>query len=188
MKQQRKLSRSVLWIALATVLLLMIPLVAMQFTSEVQWGPGDFLIMGALVFGIGLSYVLLARISPNIAYRIAAGLALLTTFLMIWANLAVGLISGGPNAGNLMFMAIVFVAIIGAIRAHFRPAGMERTMYAVAGTLGLLAVIALATGMQRYPGSSVTEILAVCGFFAGLYLVAGSLFRYAAKGALPKEA
>lgn len=188
MKKQTKLYPSLVGVGLVTMLILLVPLVAMQFTSEVDWGPADFLIMGALIFGTGLVYVLLSRGAPNTVYRIAAGLALGSTFLMIWANLAVGLIGSGPNAGNLMYMAVVFVAIIGALRARFKPAGMELAMYATAVALVVLAGIAVSTGMQHYPGSSVTEIAGVSGFFAGLFLVAGSLFRYAARTALPEQA
>ena len=188
MEKQTKLYPSLIGVGLVTVLILLVPLVAMQFTSEVDWGPADFLIIGALIFSTGLAYVLLTRGAANTVYRIAAGLALGTTFLLIWANLAVGLIGSGPNAGNLMYMAVVFVAVIGAIRARFKAAGMEFAMYATAAALVVLAGIAISAGMQHYPGSSVSEILGVSGFFAGLFLVAGSLFRYAARTALPKQA
>jgi len=53
-----KLKRCMIGVALATVLLLLIPAVAMQFTSEVSWGPGDFLVAGTLLFGAGALIVL----------------------------------------------------------------------------------------------------------------------------------
>ena len=37
-------------VAMATIALLLIPLVAMQFTREVDWTAGDFLVMGVLLF------------------------------------------------------------------------------------------------------------------------------------------
>jgi len=188
MKKQGNLYRSVLWVAAATALILMAPLAAMQFTSEVDWSAGDFIIMGALIFGTGLAYVLLTRAAPGFAYRAAVALALGTTFLMIWANLAVGLIGSGPHAGNFMYMAVVSVVLIGTILARFQAARMERVMYAATLTLVLLAVIAFLAGMHRYPASSAAEILSVSGVFSALYLVAGSLFRYtASREALPKQ-
>lgn len=187
MKKQGKLYRSIIIVAIVTILILMVPFAAMQFTSQVDWDLPDFIVIGALIFGTGLSFVLLTRSAPNIVYRIAVALALGTTFLMIWANLAVGLIGSGPNPGNLMYGAVPFVVVIGTILSGFKPAGMERAMYVAALALVIHTAIALLIGMQRYPGSSVTEILAVNGFFSGLYVVSGSLFRFAAKGTLSQR-
>ena len=78
------------WIALGTALLLLVPLVAMQFTNEVQWTLSDFIVMGALLSGIGSAFVIIARrILPK--HRLPTGIALLALFLYIWAELAVGI-------------------------------------------------------------------------------------------------
>lgn len=174
-------------VALVTVLILMVPLIAMQFSSEVDWKIGDFIIMGALIFGTGASFVLITRVSTSLVFKVAMGLALGTTFLMIWANLAVGLIASGANLGNLMYMGVVAVVIIGTISSHFTAKGMERAMYASTLALVLLAIIALLANMDEYPGSSVNEIIAVNGFFATLYAVSGSLFRFVAQEELSKK-
>lgn len=180
MKAQNRFYRAIFAVAIATVAVLMIPLVAMQFTSEVDWNPADFIIMGSLFFSIGFSYVLLTRRTANAIYRIAAALGLGTTFLMIWANLAVGLIGSGPNAGNLMYLWVVAVVVIGTISSRFSARGMERTMFASAGALGLHVAVALLAGMHQYPGSSVAEIIGVNGFFAVLFILSGAMFRYVA--------
>ena len=182
MKKQNSLSRSALIVASVTLLLLLVPFVAMQFTAEVDWSIGDFLIMGALIFSTGMAYVLLSRSSSHTAFKIACGLAVATTFLMIWANLAVGLVGSGPNAANLLLMAPVFVVVIGALRSGFTASGMEKVMYAAALCLALVTVMTLVIGIDQQPGSAAVEILAVSGFFAGLYVVAGALFHYAGKG------
>lgn len=180
MEKQSKFNQSILRVALATALILLVPLVAMQFTNEVDWGVGDFIVMGALLFSIGFSYVLATRYISNIVFKIAIGFALGTTLFMIWANLAVGLIGSGPHWGNLLYLGVVAVGIIGTILSRFTPGGMERAMYAMALALVLIAAIALFANMHQNPGSSVTEIIGVNGFFATLFAVSGLLFRYVA--------
>lgn len=188
MKKQTNVFRSTGIVAAITLLLLMIPFIAMQFTSEVDWSAGDFLIMGALLFCIGISYVLLHRSNAQFVFKLAAAIAAGTTFLMIWANLAVGLIGAGPNVANLMFGAVVLILIVCTIRSGLTTAGMERTMYATALSLAVLAVIALLGNMDQYPGTSGLEIIGICGFFAGLYAIAGGLFHYAGKDKTVQEA
>ncbi len=77
----------------------MVPLVAMQFTSEVDWKLGDFVIMGTLLLGFGSLMVLTLRKIKNIQYRIAVIVALLVVLFLIWAELAVGVFST-PFAGS----------------------------------------------------------------------------------------
>lgn len=188
MKKQTKLSGSLMTVALITVIILLIPFVAMQFTSEVNWTAADFLIMGTLVFGTGLTYVLLNRFVPNWVYRIAIIVALGATFLMIWANMAVGLIGSGPNAGNIMYAVVVLIVVIGIVASRLRSPGMERTMYAMVSALIVLTAIALVSGMNRYPGSSSTEIISVGAFFAALFFLAGLLFHAAKSPRLTQSA
>ncbi|HMG92287.1 MAG TPA: hypothetical protein VK589_19655 [Chryseolinea sp.] len=187
MKKQERFSRSIIGVALVTVLILMIPLVAMQFTDEVKWDAPDFIVMGALIFSTGMGFILITRSSPNVAYRIAAALTSATVFLMVWANLAVGLIGSGPNPGNLLYMAVPAVAIVGSFMSNFNPSGMERTMYTTTIVLVIVTAIAFLANMDQYPSSSATEILAVSGFFAMLFIVSALIFRFAAKQG-PQEA
>ncbi|HZW20766.1 hypothetical protein [Noviherbaspirillum sp.] len=76
-------------IALATGLLLLIPLAAMQFTSEVNWDMTDFIVMGFLLFGTGSTFVLVSRKAPR-NYRLAIGAAFTLALLYVWAELAAG--------------------------------------------------------------------------------------------------
>lgn len=82
-----------------TAVVLMVPLVAMQFTSEVNWDHTDFIVMGILLISIGLLIVLASRKIKRISHRIIAIVALLASLLLIWAELAVG-IFGTPFAGS----------------------------------------------------------------------------------------
>lgn len=78
------------WIALATAGLLLIPLVATQLTSEVNWTVSDFIVMAVLLFGMTSLFVLAARKSER-KYRTLIGGLFLAAFLYIWAELAVGI-------------------------------------------------------------------------------------------------
>ena len=94
------LQKSRFTIALTTIpLLLLIPLVAMQFTAEVNWSPLDFLVMAVLLVS---SFALLEgvfRVVKKRKQRIVLALVVLAAFLLLWAELAVG-IFGTPFAGS----------------------------------------------------------------------------------------
>ena len=74
-----------------TALILLIPLLAIS-TRRWNWDLFDFVVMGTLLFGTGLTYELVARKGGTIAYRAAVGIALATGFLLVWMNAAVGII------------------------------------------------------------------------------------------------
>ncbi len=131
------------YVAFATAAILVAPLVAMQFTDEVNWGLLDFIVMGFLLFGTGLTYVLISRISERIAYRTAVGVAVVAGFLLIWMNLAVGIIGSENNPVNLIYLGVLAIGIIGAVISHLRPLGMARTMFASAIAQMLVPVIVL---------------------------------------------
>ena len=72
-------------------LALLAPLVAMQFTSEVNWGIGDFVAAAALLGGAGLALEAVLRFVRGTGARIGLGLAIGVALLPVWAELAVGL-------------------------------------------------------------------------------------------------
>lgn len=86
-------------ITLAVPALLLTPLVAMQFSADVSWSLFDFIIMGILLLGVGLSFEFVLRKIPSKENRIALIAIILTLFFLMWAELAVG-IFGTPLAGN----------------------------------------------------------------------------------------
>ncbi len=86
-------------ILLSATFLLLIPLVAMQFTSEVNWSPFDFIVMGSLLLGTGLTIEFVLRKVKKTEHRIILCLAIIATLLLVWAELAVG-IFGTPFAGS----------------------------------------------------------------------------------------
>lgn len=86
-------------ILLSVGILLLIPLVAMQFTQEVNWDIFDFIVMGVLLAGTGLMCELILRRVKNTQNRIIMCGAVLFFFFLVWAELAVG-IFGTPFAGS----------------------------------------------------------------------------------------
>ena len=83
-------NRVFIWIALATGAILLIPLIAMQFTTEVSWDETDFIVMGSLLFGWAVLFVLAVRRAPR-RRRVLIGSMLIAAFLYLWAELAVGI-------------------------------------------------------------------------------------------------
>lgn len=79
--------------------LLFIPLVAMQFTDQVFWGPFDFVIMGILLLMVGVGIQLVLKRSQNRTKTLVLLSVMTLVFLLIWIELAVG-VFGTPFAGN----------------------------------------------------------------------------------------
>jgi len=181
MKRIRRSIRRQMWyVAIATASILMVPLVAMLFTDEVNWSLFDFIVMGILLFGTGLTYVLISRISDSIAYRTAVGVAVVAGLLLIWVNLAVGIIGSEDNPANQLYAGVLAVGIIGAGIARLRPRGMARTLFATALAQMLVPVIALIIwrpSLEEPPG--IVGVLILNAFFAALFVVSALLFRRA---------
>ena len=86
-------------IAFIATFILLIPLLAMQFTDEVVWDLTDFVVAWGLLVGTGLSYKLLTKKMGSTSHRVAVGVAVVVVLLLIWMELAVG-IFGTPFAGS----------------------------------------------------------------------------------------
>jgi hypothetical protein len=174
------LTKSLTRLALTTAGLLLIPLVAMQFTKEVVWTLSDFVIAGALLFGAGLTYVLVSRLGTNGAYRLGAGVAVAAGLLLVWGNLAVGFIGNEDNPANLLYGAVLLVAAGGALVARFRAAGMAWAMLAAALTQVAVPLVAAAIWRPEV-NRGMLYVLALNTIFAGIWAVAGWLFRRAGR-------
>lgn len=86
-------------IALTVALLLLLPLLAMQFTDEVVWNLFDFVVAGVLLLGTGLLCELVLRKVKNTQHRILICGAILVLLFLLSAELPVG-IFGTPIAGT----------------------------------------------------------------------------------------
>lgn len=153
-------------------LLLLLPLVAMQFNDEVSWTASDFVFAAVLFGSVGLAFEFIVRKSSSLAYRFGAALAVVAAFLTIWVNGAVGMIGSEGNPYNLLFGAVLLVALIGAILARFEPGGIARAMVAAAIAQALIGAFGLSADVRG-------GVLSMA--FAGLWLLAAALCWKAAR-------
>jgi hypothetical protein len=160
-------------------LLLLLPLIAMRFTDEVNWTGFDFIFAAVLIGSVGLAFELAVKMTRSNAYRAAVGAALAAAFLIVWANGAVGMIGSEDNPFNLLFYGVIAVALVGTLAARFRPAGMARAMIVAAIAHGAVAVAGLSSDLR---GGVVSAA------FAGLWLISAALFGKAAREQLPAKA
>jgi nitrate reductase gamma subunit len=92
-------NKRLIGIILAVVIILLVPLIAMQFTDDVNWTLIDFVIAGGLLLGVGLLGELVIRKVRNSNQRAAILVTLLVVLILVWIELAVG-IFGTPFAGS----------------------------------------------------------------------------------------
>ncbi len=182
MNSKKQLSPSILWMAMITGTILLIPLISMQFSNEVAWTISDFTFAGTLIFGTGLTYKIVTRESEKLVYRSAVGIALLTGFILIWANGAVGIIGSESNPINMAYYGVIFIGLLGTIISRLQPKGMALSMVVTAIAQSLVTATVLLGGFYQSPASSVTEILGINTFFIVLWCVSALLFRNAVNG------
>ncbi len=94
-----KESKRLAVILLVSSSILLIPLIAMKFTSEVNWKISDFIVAGILLLGAGASLEFILRKIKSSKNRLILILVVLLALSLIWAELAVG-IFGTPFAGS----------------------------------------------------------------------------------------
>lgn len=87
----KKMKINFVAIAIIVGCILLVPLIAMQFTDEVVWTLSDFIIAGILLFGAGTIFNFAMIKIKNRNYKIIAGIAILLILFYIWAELAVGI-------------------------------------------------------------------------------------------------
>jgi len=177
----RRVSRWRLAAWAAAALILLLPLVAMQFTDEVVWGVADFAVFGALLLGVGVTFELAARKTGNIVYRSAVGVALAAAFILVWVNGSVGVIGSEDNDANLMYAGVLAVGVIGALIARFQPTGMAGALLATAVAQVLVAMIAVIAGLGSTAPIWPWDVLILTGFFTVMWVGSALLFRKAAR-------
>lgn len=137
------------------------------------WTASDFVIMGVMLGSVGLGIEFLVRRSGSNAFRLGSVVAVLTAFMTVWANLAVGMIGSEDNPYNLYFIAVPVMAFTAAIAGRFDP---RKTAWIMAGAALLQLGLALGGMEVDMRGARFSS------FFAFLWLLAAALFWSSAVG------
>lgn len=87
------------WVDFSPLLILLLPLIGMFFSNEINWSFFDFIVMGILILSLSFSIKQVLKSTKNINYRILIIALILILFLLIWAELAVGVFDT-PFAGS----------------------------------------------------------------------------------------
>jgi len=172
------------WVVV-TAALLAIPALAMALdigvadpgggTEGVNWGPLDFATMGVLLLGSGLLFEYAGSRGGSVAHRVGVGVAVLAGFGLIWVNLAVGMMD--VENGNLMYVLVLFVALVGTAIGRFEPRHASVAMFATAGVHAAVAAVAVVTGLG--------PTLPADAFWIAGWVASGLLFRHASLESSP---
>ena len=81
------------------LLLLLIPLIGTLISNEVNWSFFDFIIMGILILSLSFGIKQVLKATNNRMFRMLLIGLILILFLLVWAELAVGIFDT-PIAGS----------------------------------------------------------------------------------------
>ncbi len=158
--------------------LLATPAIAMRYSDEWQWGPGDFVLLGAALLVCCVTFELVARRAAGFTHRAATAIAIAGGLMLFWGNLAVGFIGDEDNPANLAFYVLLLAGLAGGFLAGFRPRGLARVLLAMAAAQVLLGAIAIAYQLDDPIG-----LARLTGIFTAIWLAASLLFRHAGRRA-----
>lgn len=169
-------NKDTLSVLAVTTTILLIPFIAMQYTTEVNWTLSDFVFAGVMLSGTGILFVSVYRYVSNSMYRLAAGITLFASLLLIWINGAVGIIGDGPI--NLLYLTVLGIEFLGACLVGFKARGMAKVSYIAAIMIFVIPIIALLINEPDFsPG--VLQVFSINAFFVMLFVGSGALFQHA---------
>lgn len=178
----RSPARLLLW-AVPTVLLLTPAVMMAQAAEGWLWGPFDFAVAAVLLYAATAVIDLAIRKGGSLAYKLGAALAVLVSFLLLWVNGAVGVIGDEGNPANLLFVAIILVALGGAVLARFHAGGMARAMLLACGLTAAIAAAAPVFGWGADEPPGTVGLVMLIGGFAATWGLSAALFAKAARNA-----
>ena len=138
-----------------------------------NWPARTFVVVYVLFFATGMAYAVIARKMGAWSYKAGVGVALVAGFILGWSNMVH--VADSENPANLVYYSVLAVGIVGACLARLKPRGLARTLFAMAVTLALIAVI-LPSGAPPYlaRNMAIGHVVLVV-----LFAASGLLFRRA---------
>jgi hypothetical protein len=173
MTHMSQLGKTMLRVALGALAVWMVPLVASQFVEDWHWGVGGFARVYVLFFLVGMAIALVARRMGVWSYKAGVGVALVAGFALAWSTMVQVADSGHPE--RLWYHSVLVVGVIGASLARLKASGLASTLFAMAATLALIAVL-LPSGA---PPDMARRMAIGHGVYVVLFTASGLLFRHA---------
>lgn len=155
--------------------LLLLPAIAMRYTREVDWTAVDFMVMGLMLASVCGLFELGLRVARSNAYVVGALCGAGTGFLIVWSNLAVGIVGNEDNPVNLLFFLVVLLAMALVAVSRLDAGRLARAMTVTATAQAATALLPLLVGEWR--------VVPILGVFAFGWLLAGRLFAKAVRDA-----
>ncbi len=87
------------WFDFSYLLLLLLPMLGMFISNEINWSVFDFIIMGILILSMSFGIKQVLRTTRNIKNRSLIIGLILIIFIIVWIELAVGIFES-PFAGS----------------------------------------------------------------------------------------
>jgi hypothetical protein len=168
-----QLGKTMLRVALGALAALLVPLVASRVVEGWNWPAGAFVFAYVLLFATGMAYAVIARKMGAWSYKAGVGLALMTGFGLGWSNMVH--VADSENPANLVYYSVLVLGAVGACLARLEARGLARTLFAMAATLALIALI-LPSGAPPYMARNMAIGHAV---LVALFTASGLLFRRA---------
>lgn len=168
--------RLIVWTIVVALILLI--LLAMQFTKDVQWN--ETVAYSIILLVAGGAYELWQWLKTrSSSYRFAFVIGLAGVLLLGWVNGAVGIIGRENNPANLMYWAVFAVGLAGSLLSRFRPRGMARALFAVAVVQMLVPVFALFIwpAQASWGEAGVIGVFVLNSIFAVPFVLSSLLFR-----------
>jgi hypothetical protein len=173
-----QLVKTMLRVALGALAVLMVPLVASRMVEGWNWSAGSFVVVYFLFFATGMLYALIARKMSVWSYKLGLAVALVSGFALAWSNMVH--VADSENPANLVYYSVLVVGGVGALLARLEARGLARTLFTMAATLALIAVM-LPSGA---PPELARNMAIGHGVFVALLTASGLLFRHASLAGL----
>ena len=170
--------KTILYVALGALAALMVPLVASRFVKDWHWNAGSFVFVYVVFFAVGMAYALIARKMGVWSYKVGIGMALFCGFGLAWSTMVHVADSGHPE--RFVYYSVLVVGLVGALLSRLKARGLAYTLFAMAATYALIAVI-LPSGA---PPDLARNMAMGHVAFVVMLISSGLLFRHASLAGL----